>query len=280
MDGRIFGFTNVRRSVSLPAFTVRGVTVPAWTYIGGVFSPSNLVQSDSPDKVDNWEASFITGDYLPDADIDNGLFADAPYTLLIYDWRTGQPLQLRARGWVGAPHIDGDHTIFKMRSLAQAWSGQILAVTSPLSRATWADLESGRCGFVFNPANGFLSDGYAAQIGGSVNSVDANWPRRRFVFNVSKPHPERRFTDGRVRFTNGPNAGFMAGVLDWDKATGTFTLDRDTPRPISAGDGLNARVHIPTNIDDWRLYFGSGYGFMGEPDITTVEKAQEVKKDD
>lgn len=280
LDGQIFGFTNIRRTVSLPEFTVRGVTVPAWPYIGGVFSPSNLVQSDSPDKVDNWEASFITGDHLREVDIENGLFADAAYTLLIFDWKTGTPFQLRARGWVGAPRLDGDHAIFKMRSLAQAFSGQILAVTSPLSRATWADLESGRCGFAFNPATGGLADGHAAQIAGGVNSVDAAWPRRRFNFSASTAHPERRFLDGRVRFTSGPNAGFMAGVLSWDKPSGLFTLDRDAPQPISAGDGLTARAHIPTNIEDWRVYFGSGYGFMGEPDITTQEKAQEVKQDD
>lgn len=280
LDGQIFAFTNVRRAVSLPDFTVRRVTVPAQTYKGGVFWPSNLVQSDSPDKVDNWEATFITGAHLREADIENGSFADAPYTLLIFDWKTGAPFQLRARGWVGAPRIDGHQAVFKMRSLAQAFSGQILAVTSPLSRAAWSDLESGRCGFVFNPATDQLADGHAAQIAGSAGSVDALWPRRRFTFAASTAHPERRFLDGSVRFTSGPNAGFMAGVLGWDKATGLFTLDRDTPQPIGEGNGLTARAHIPTNIEDWRVYFGSGYGFMGEPDITTAEKAQEVKSDD
>jgi hypothetical protein len=283
-DGGVFAFTNIRRNAALPAFTVRGITVPSQTYLtAGSLTTTDIVESGDVEKVNNLEATLIMGSWLPEADIRNGLFENAPFSLLYYCWRDLRPVMLRMRGFVGAPRIAGDVVTFKLRSLAQALQGEFLPVTSPLSRGNWEHIagiiKPGGDHF-FDPATDNTIDGRAATLTTTVTAADGTEPRRRFTATDTIGYPDQRFNNGRAEFTTGGNANFRAHILEWDRVTGLVTIDRPAPVAFTAGDGVKLRVHAPLQFADWLAYFGTGMYFPGEPEITTTEKAAEVNTED
>ena len=177
---------------------------------------------------------------------------------------------LRMRGTLGERKVSGQSMSFKMRSLANQLDGEILDSTSPYSRAAWGDAELG----FFNLA-GQTSDGLAARVSGPVGA-DNLYARRRFTLPGTKNFPLGRFVGGTVRFESGANAGLTAPVLDHDPATGLFTLDDATRYPIGAGDVVTAQIRPPLSLDEWILYFGTGFGFNGEPGVPSNQTAQEI----
>jgi hypothetical protein len=281
-DGTIFAFTDCRLSQTLPAFTARGITTPGATYDHrGGMNTTDLVQSNDVEKVDNWEVTLIMGPWLTEADVRAGLFQNARYSLLIFDWRTGTIIMRRARGFVGAPRFNGDEVTFKMRSLSQALAGDYLPATSPLSRISWegiASIVKSDNSHFFNPATDQTTDGRLAEFSTTVTSAAAG-AKRICVVAATVGYPARRFDGGRVVFTNGPNSGFAAGILSWNSGTGQLTLDRKTPAPISAGASLKVRIHAPLTFEEWLEYFGTGKYFAGEPQIVTIERANQVNED-
>lgn len=270
-DGTVHAFTNIRRSSTLPDFTVRGITIPSTTYDArAAFTPTNLVMSERPDKTDNWEASFITGVWLPKIDIRKKKLANAPYTLVVFDWRTNTPIRFLVRGEVGLHKFDGDKVTFKMRSLSQILQQEILEVTNRRSRAQSWDAPE----LAFFTLGDNTADGYASQVAGTIDSVDSDEPRRQFVFEATGDFPSGRFKRGVVTFTSGDNDGFSAGVLIFD--SGAFLLDRKTPVEMETGDSIVATIAPPLTFEEWMAYFGDGMYFPGEPQIPTQETASEV----
>jgi hypothetical protein len=268
-DGARFGFTNIRRFASLPAFTVRQITVPAFTYSPrGRLRMSNLQQSERPSASDNWEATLVMGAHLPEADVAQGKFFGAAYYLTFFDWRTHTPIMLRMRGKVGQRTLEGLSVTFKMRSLSQLMQAEVLDVTSPLSRARWGDPE-----LAFFNLSGQTNDGFAARVSGAITGVDAEFPRRRFTLSGATGFPAGRFSGGTALFTSGANTGVEASILSYSADDGVFTLDAPLRFPLAPGDGVRVQIRAPLNLAEWLLFFGTGMYCPCEPGIPNGETA-------
>ena len=276
-DGSRLCFTSAQRDVLLPGKTWGQIAVPTATHFAGegVF-PKSLQQSRDPRKVDNWEFTAFVADggdsYVRQDDVLKGRFLGARYSLRIYARDNLNWQLLRQRGELGERSLDKGACTWKMKGLSNKLAAEVLEVTSPLSRATWGDDE-----LAFFNLDGQTHDGFAARVAGAVSSVSAIWPRRWFTLNAAKNYPAGRFTDGLILWTSGPNAGVESSILDFDTVTGTFLLDEDTPFPIAVGHGARAQIRAPLTIEEWRLFFGTGEGFAGEPGIPSLEAASNIK---
>ncbi len=273
LDGAVFLLTGHHDDVSLPQLVVGTRTVPAATYLSGYCAfPVNILESEDVSRVNNWELRVFRGGILTRDDLAKQLFVGATFSLILF-FRHDVSLQmLLGRGTIGAQSLDRGEATWKMRGLSQALQGEVLDVTSPLSRATWGD---GALDF-FNLA-GNTSDGFAARVTGAVsNVVDA---RRQFRIAATVGFPERRFESGVLFWNNGANAGAEAGeIMSWDAATGEVVLWHRTAYPVAVSDSVTARIKAPLTIEDWRIFFGSGRLFPGEPAIPTIEQANDVKE--
>ena len=270
LDGAVYGWTNIRRPATLPAWS-GPYNVPSQRYESRArLQVSNLEQNARPDSTDNMEASVIALDTAFLEDADRGMFFGAEFTLLFFDWRTDGPLMLRMRGTLGERKLSGIGVTFKMRSLAQRLQGDVLDVTSPYSRAVWGDEE-----LAFFNLSGQTHDGFAARLTGNANP-DNNFSRQRFVLSASIGFPAGRFTNGTVTFLSGANSGLVAGVLQHDPNTGTFTLDERARHPIALGDNVRAQIRPPLTLAEWILYFGTGFGCPCEPGIPNNTTANQI----
>lgn len=272
-DGQVFAFTDFQRSVTLPALTVGSITIPSTTYDPrAALVPTNLVQSSDPGKVDNWEVSGPLSGSLTESDIRKGLFRNASYSLIVFDWKDTSRQMLRVRGTVGQISLEGQKVTFKMRSLAQALTQEILLLTSPTSRAKWGDAQ-----VAFFNLNGNTSDGWAARVTASPNSVSSSYSRRIFVVSGTAGFPQARFIGGTAKWNSGANSGYVAEIMDWDRTTGTITLATNAPYDIATSDNVTCQIKCPLTIEDWYAFFGSNRYFAGENGISTAEKASEIQ---
>jgi hypothetical protein len=269
-DGQVLGWTNIRRPTTLPVWN-GPYNVPSQRYDSKYrLQVSNLERSARPDATDNMEASLVAPDATFLQDAEHGQFFGAAFTLLFFDWRTDRPLMLAMRGTLGERKVTGQGVSFKMRSLAQALQNDVLDVTSPYSRAVWGDEELAN----FN-LDGNTNDGFAARLSGAVTG-DATFPRRRFTLASSIGFPPGRFVGGTATFLSGNNTGLIAPILDHNPATGLFTLDDGTRFPIAGGDSVKCQIRPPLTIDEWKTYFGTGFGFAAEPGIPNNTTASEI----
>lgn len=276
-DGVEINLTTFTRAVTLESLTIEfedggAITIPAKTYRAGIWiAPTDMEQKADISQVNNWELSAILGSYLKASDVDKKRFNNARWSLIEFIWDNPSLMLLRGRGFVGEVLPVGKKALFKMRGLEHLLQNEILPVTSPLSRARWGDSE-----LSFFDLNGNTADGFAARVVTSVDEVDSDYPRRRFRLLDTVGQPEKRFSDGTARFTSGDNQNLSVPIMDWDESTGWITLCEDAPDVISAGDDVTAQIGAPRTIEEWRTVFGSGFGFPGEPMITTIEQANAV----
>ena len=276
-DGQAFAFTDAEEDVSLGAGTWGNIIIPATNYQAGMARfPKNLSQSRDPRKVDSWEFVALTGEeagYISEADVVKGLFREARYSLIFFA-RDALFQWLRMRGKVGAKVVDKGSVVWKMNGLSRALGQDVLEVTSPLSRAKWGDPALSTTNL-----NGQTADGWAFRVTGVASNVDVNYPRRSFVLSGTQGFPNTRFSDGTVEFLTGANAGLVASILDFDSAIGRIVLDEVAPSVIAPGVQIRAQVRAPQTLEEWVLYFGTGFGFPGEPQIPNAESANSQGRD-
>lgn len=277
-DGVIFGFTDLLISLDLPEATVTftgggSLTVPATTYRPDAgMLPTNLVQSEDPTKTDNMEVKGTLGSYLLEEDVENGLFEGAKWTLILADWGTPTRQQFRARGTIGGVIPAGPQVTFKLRSLAEALSQEVIEVTSGISRYDWDSPEMS-----FFDLSGNTADGYAAQLDTTITSVSDD--HQIFTLAATVGFPDRRFEDGLITFLDGDNNGLAQDIMAWDPATGELTLWDRTLHPVAPGDSVRVRIKCPLTIEEWYTFFGDVLHFGGEDRIVTVEAASDPKYD-
>jgi hypothetical protein len=274
-DGQVFAFTDAEEDILLPAGTWDDITIPQTLYQSGegIF-PKNIQQNRDPRKVDHWEFVAFIGaiGYVLESDVARGKFQKARFSFIIFARDRLDFQWLRQRGKLGDKSDDKGQSKWKMNGLSRLLQQEVLEVTSPLSRAKWGDPA-----LAFFDLNGDTGDGFAARVSGAVSLVDATFPRRRFVLAAAQGFPEGRFADGTIEFLDGANDGVVMSVQDYESATGLFTLDESAPFPVANGVTVRAQIRAPMTFEDWKLYFGTGFGFPGEPQIPNAEDAQDIK---
>ena len=264
-QGTVYAFTNIRRNSYLADFSINSIDVPATTYLSaGSLRTSNLEWNLKVAALDTFESYLTLGSWLPALDIATGKLKSAPFTLLMFDWRTNTVIRGLMRGTIGETTYAGSKATLKCRGLKWALQFDVGDVTSGISRArTW---DHPALAFFTPGTSTNTPDGKASQLSTTVSSV-GTYPNRQITLSATAGFPARRFVGGTVTFASGANQGTY-GIQQWDPSAGATMLDDPgTPTPMTAGDACVVTIGPPVTFEDWQACFTSGKYFAGEPAI-------------
>jgi hypothetical protein len=269
-DGERFGFTR-HQGVTLGDFTHGTVSILGLAYVNdAAMIPTNFQQSVDIGKADNMEVKATLGDYVTESDCRKGLFNGASWWLFVYDRADSTDLGLLCRGRVGQAKVEGGQAVFSLRSLANQLQDEIGDVTGPLNRLTWAEMEANG----YFDLGGNTADGHAARVTGAIDAVGSI--RRVFTLSDIASQPSGRFVEGTVTWNSGDNDGHTAQIMDC--VAGVITLWHPTPEDIAVGDSVTVTIKVPLTAGEWQDIVGDMRFFGAEPEIVTLERANQVSQ--
>lgn len=239
-DGLVQGFTDHDRDLVVAALIFR-----AGAGISG--SENALAQGLG---VTGLEVSGALSDVsLTEADLAAGHYDGAALDLLLIDWAHPENYLLLRRGTIGEVRREGGAFVAELRGAADALNqtrGRVLGASCD------ADFGDARCG------------------------LDLTHPGRRAVTTIAAVEGDLTlvlaglggtadgvFTDGRLTFTTGANAGFSTEVKSQSGAL--VRLWQRPPAPVVAGDGVTVTMGCDKRFTTCRDRFGNAVNFRGFP---------------
>ena len=207
-------WTITRRDGEVFRYTSHDVDV---RYGGEVYSacrslnPSASENASTLGSVGNIElVGIIDDEGISEADLYGGKFDDAYVTVDLISW--GAPVDVPRRlasGWTG--QLSQGDTSFNMEVLGSSARLEQQALTQPFAPGCRWIFGDDRCGV----------DVEAMKLTGAVMAVGS---RTRFAVDLSGDPAGRQWTNGRLRWTSGPNDGQVLEVKEVDFAAGLVTL--------------------------------------------------------
>lgn len=239
-DGLVQGFTDHDRDLVLD-----GTAFRAGSGIQG--SESALAQGLG---VTGLELSGALGHAtLAEADLAAGHYDGARVDQVLIDWSNPDHHMLLRRGTMGEVRREGGAFVAELRGPADALNETRGRLFGALCDADFGDA---RCG------------------------VDLDRPERRASAEVSEVrgalllalsgiegYADGTFTDGRVVFSSGANAGFSTEVKH--HAAGVLQLWQRPPEPVAAGDALVVTAGCDKRFATCRDRFANTVNFRGFP---------------
>ena len=107
---------------------------------------------------------------------------------------------------------------------------------------------------------------------GAVDTVDVDSPQDTFVVPEV---PLLTYTDGRILWTSGANAGRVSHVKSYDSDTKEIVLHYALPREIQAGDSLTA-IEGCNRTQAACIERENIVNYRGFPFVTNIEKLQQI----
>jgi uncharacterized phage protein (TIGR02218 family) len=253
LDGEVLAFTSLDRPLRFQGLTARSC---ASLMASATEGAANI------GAVANMELQgIIDSDAITDADLWGGAYDGARVEVWLVPWRGTETPRRLAAGWAG--RVSQGERGFTMEVLGPGARLEQQAITKPFTPACrWRDL--GQDGCPVNPD--------ALKVAGAITTV-VN--RRRFAASAMIGPPANPFTQGRVVFLTGANAGFRSETKDFDPASGTFTLWLPAPQPFAPGDTFEAFPGCDKTKPTCQAY-GAFADFGGFPDIPGADSLTET----
>ena len=244
-DGVVQGFTEHDEDVVLDSVTC--------------LAGSGLTGSEATQKlglaVDGSELSgALSSDTLNEDDLAAGRYDGAGVEIWLVDWSEPGLRVLLAKGTVGAVRRDGPAFTAEMRGLSDRLSqdsGRLYTTTCS------ADLGDGRCNIdLTNPA--YRGSGTVTALGATSS----------FTASGLDDFADGWFTEGKLTFTGGVNAGLSVEVKSHAKAASvTIDLWQAMPQPIAAGDTFTVTAGCDKRFSTCHDRFNNIVNFRGFPHI-------------
>ena len=245
-DGVVQGFTDHDDDIVLA-----GVTCRAGTGFAG-----SEVNEELGLAVQSTELTgALADDQLAEDDLAAGRYDAAAIEIYIIDWSDPSLNVLLTKGALGEVRREGLAFTAELRSLAHRLAedfGRLYTATCS------ADLGDARCTIdLSNPA--FRGIGTVASLGGAsivrVSGLDG--------------FADGWFTEGKVTFTSGANAGLAVEVKTYRLDAGGVSLDlwQQMPEPIAPGDPFTVTAGCDKRYDTCRAKFNNTINFRGFPQI-------------
>ena len=245
-DGIVQGFTDHDEDVALDAVTCRAGT--------------GLVGSEATQKlgmaVDGSEISgALTDDSLSENDLAAGRYDAATVEIWLVDWSEPSLRVLLAKGTLGEVRREGSAFTAEVRGLSDRLSeesGRLFTATCN------ADLGDARCTInLTDPA--FFGSG-AVTVSSATSTFDASG---------LDAFDDGWFTQGKLTFTGGANAGFAMEVkIHRRNDSGvTIALWQAMPEPIAAGDTFTITAGCDKRFSTCHDRFNNVVNFRGFPFI-------------
>ena len=243
-DGQGMGFTDHDRDLSFDGTLFEAAAG---------FDASEI-RSSVGLSVDNLEVtSALTSDRLAEADVAEGLYADARVEIFRVNWNdTDQRVLMRA-GSLGEVKRTGTAFAAEVRGLShylQQTKGRVFQY------ACDADLGDVRCGVA--------ADDPAFRASGLVAAVSS---LRRFTATGLDGFAHDWFTRGLLRFTSGPAEGQAVEVKAHTLQGGVVTIELWQPArgPLSEGQTFEVTAGCDKHLATCRAKFSNTVNFRGFP---------------
>lgn len=224
-------------------------------YKGGSLKRPFAMESSTAGNADNMTCDCYTTAELNRADIDAGLLTDAAVRAFVVDYTMPTELLAARLGFVGnvRTHISGHEFSFDVLGLAEKLKGPLTEQYSPGCRARLGDK---RC----------KKDLTAFTVQGTVEAIDATGLRVSDSARVEAPD---WFKYGWVEWLTGANYGRKQEIQT--SSTGTWTLIRQMPRPIVAGDTYKLVAGCDGSLDTCYSKFSNVVNMRAEPYVRTKD---------
>ncbi|GAB4068632.1 DUF2163 domain-containing protein [Ancylobacter sonchi] len=243
-DGAVLGLTEHDRDLA-----VDGTTFHAAAGVAGSETPAALGFAANAGELNG----ALAADQLDERDLAAGLYDGADVELLLVDWSNpASSIRLR-RARLGEVRREGGVFVAELRALADAL-GQVRGRL--FTRGCDADLGDARCR-VDLAAPAFRGSGTVLTVAGAglfvaggLDGFAAGW-----------------FTQGRLVFTGGANAGFATEVKAHDALAGTVRLDlwQRPPEPLGVGDAFTVTAGCDKRFATCGARFANTANFRGMP---------------
>ncbi|MEP9379738.1 DUF2163 domain-containing protein [Aquabacter sp. CN5-332] len=188
---------------------------------------------------------------LREEDLASGRYDGASVDQFLIDWSNPENRMLLRRGTIGEVRREGGSFIAELRSPADALNQVRGRVFGALCDA---DLGDPRCGIDL-AASGRQGTGSVVAVEGAL----------RLAVSGLEGFSEGTFTEGRVAFTSGANAGFATEVKV--HAPGILQLWQRPPQPMAPGDGFTVTAGCDKRFSTCRDRFGNQDNFRGFPQM-------------
>jgi uncharacterized phage protein (TIGR02218 family) len=243
-DGLVLGFTDHDRTLSF-----EGIAFAAATGLEAAESAAELGFAIGGGEV----AGAFAASGLNEADLARGLYDDARVRIWLVDWSDPDERLLLEEGHVGEVRRGETGFTAEVRGFAKAFDeerGRLYL------RACSADLGDVRCGVALSPAEAEVS-GSDGRLALSTEGLGS--------------YPDGHFTDGRLIFTGGANAGFATEIKRHGRegALALFQLWQAPAAAILPGDGFSVTPGCDKSFATCRAKFGNGVNFRGFPHMPT-----------
>ncbi len=240
-DGAVLGFTDHDR-----ALVVDGVGCEPMTGLSGSEASTALGLSAAGGEVEG----ALTSGRIDAADIEQGRYDGAAVEAWLANWAAPAQAMLLRRWTAGRISRSGGRFVMELKGAAAAFD----AVRGRrVLRRCDAMLGDARCGV---NASDPLYRG-----AGTVTEADAALLRVTGL----EAYADGWFSEGRLTFTTGDNAGRSSRVLA--HAGGRLRLDAPPVTPPEPGDGFEIVAGCDKSFSACKARFGNGVNFRGFPHL-------------
>lgn len=244
-DGLALGFTSHDRDI-----TIGGQLYDSEAGL----NVSNLVNTEGF-AVDNLELSTLDDGVIFDAaEIFNGVWTNAKFFIIRYNWVTGNKVENLMAGTIGEASVRRSTISIELRGLQQYLQQPIGSVSTKTCRARLGD---SRCGVDLGP---FTQTG-------TVTSVTSNY----LFAATGRTEAADYFGEGLLEWLTGDNAG-MRTKIRTHATGGVFTQALPTFRPIQAGDTFEVIAGCRKRLEDCRDKFSNILRMVAEPHRPPIDQ--------
>ncbi len=236
-DGVALGFTSHDRDLTFNGITHRAAP--------GMVPAAIRLTSDLSD--DNAEVEgILSHNSIRESDLAAGLFDNAAIEIGVVDWENLETSLLYS-GRIGPIESDAHSFSAELRSMKTTLDLDLVPRTSPTCRAEFCDP---RCGLSLSKFTSIKQ----------LTAIDVSRNQVQFSDLTAAD-----FTDGRVRFLDGPQTGIVFSILAIDGVN--LILDR----PLSQGIQLGTKAEVTEGCDHTHITcsdrFNNILNFRGEPHL-------------
>ena len=236
-DGITLGFTSHDRSLAFGGITHRAAP--------GMVPTAIRMTSDLTEDSAGVDGA-LSHDSIRGEDLSAGLFDKAAIEVGLVDWETLENHSLYS-GQLGQIEDNVRNFNAELRSAKHILDKDLVPRTSPTCRASF-------CGRGCNLSAVRFTKRAALQ------GIDFDLNRVKIAVSS-----EAQYTDGELRFLDGPQTGLIFAVID--ESENWLTLDKPIHRAVATGTPVEIREGCDHTLETCFSRFGNAANFRGEPFI-------------